>query len=199
MCGLLYAGAVRWVVRWRPVFVGVWVAGCLEPREVTVRVRPPAVDAGVSSAVTARLQSPGERCVALGVAPLGGTDQAPQVSVVRTAGIVAAGAPSCFGASGSVLLRDLLPTASYLIEMVVLDPVDWDAPLDVDRDRIVSLQDLPLPNNSEPTHICLSDPGPGRVWPPILTAAVAACRAAPVVGPCVIPMPYGGVCPVGSR
>jgi hypothetical protein len=179
---------------------GVFVAGCVESRAVTVRVRPPPVDAGgPASVVLAQLHAGGERCVALGIAPLGGTDQAPQVSVVRTAGIVASGAPSCFGPSGAVLLRDLVPAASYLLEMVVLEPTDWTGPLDADRDRIVSLQDLPLPNNSEPTYLCLSDPSRGRVWPPILAAAVAACRAAPTVGPCAIPMPYGGVCPIGSR
>lgn len=183
----------------------VCVAGCVESRAVVVRVRPPAVDAGAADGAAAApnvlplLHRGGERCVALGVAPLGGTDQAPQVSVVRTSAVVASGAPSCFGASGAVLLSGLLPAASYLIEMVVLDPPDWSGPLDVDRDRIVSLQDLPLPNNSEPTYLCLSDPAPSRVWPPILAAAAAACRAAPVAGPCAIPMPYGGVCPVGSR
>lgn len=187
------------------MLASVYVAGCVESRAVTVRVRPPAVDAGAPTDgptppnVLARLQRGGERCVALGVAPLGGTDQAPQVSVVRTSGVVASGAPSCFGPSGAVLLAGLLPTASYLIEMVVLDPPDWTGPLDVDRDRIVSLQDLPLPGNGEPTYLCLSDPTPSRVWPPILAAAASACRGAPVVGPCAIPMPYGGVCPIGSR
>lgn len=189
------------------MLASVCVAGCVESRAVTVRVRPPAVDAGAPANVLALLHRGGERCVVLGVAPLGGTDRPPQVSVVRTSAVVApvppgsdaAVPPSCFGPSGAVLLSDLLPAASYLIEMVVLDPSDWAGALDVDRDRIVSLQDLPLPNNSEPTYLCLSDPTPGRVWPPILAAAAAACRAAPVTGPCTIPMPYGGVCPVGSR
>lgn len=182
----------------------VWiVAGCADHRAVTVRVRPPALDAGAGDAaaapVTARLFAPGERCVVLGVAPLGGSDEPARVSAVRASAVVASDAPSCFGASGAVLLDGLLASASYLVEMVVLEPDGGRYALELDRERIVSLQDLPLPSNAEPTYICLSDPHADRVWPPILEAAVAACAAAPLRGPCTIPMPYGGVCPIGSR
>lgn len=178
------------------------LASCVESREVTLRIRPPATvgdDAG-APAIEAALFREGPRCVALVAAPLDTYDSTVHVTAVRTRRVVAAGAPSCFGPSGSVLLRGLNTQGRYLVEMVVLDPDDWAmAPLDLRRARIVSLQDYPPQGSPDTTFICLSDPTSSPVFQPVLEAAVARCRAAPEGPPCTLDMPVGTVCPAGSR
>lgn len=194
--------SVARTARWLPLAL----TACAGPRDVAVRIRPPAlVDAGASAdaapTVLDEIFRPGERCVALGAASLDTRDDAARVTVFRTRSIVARDAPSCLGAPGTVLVPDLLTSAEYLVEMVILEPDDYARDVEPDplRERVVSLQDLPLPGNATPGYICLSDPTRSRAWPAILRPAAAACRSAPLRDPCVLSMPYGGVCPVGSR
>ncbi len=169
--------------------------GCGTRREVTVRIRPPA-----GPEVSAEIFRPGERCVVLAAAPLDSADTTVHMTVYRAQGVVAEGAGSCFGASGAPLLEGLVPDATYLVEMVILDPDDYVPALtDPSRPRIVSLQDFPLPGNPEASYICLSDPTRSPVWRPILERAVQLCREAPIRAACVLDMPVGGVCPAGSR
>ncbi len=188
------------------VLVAVLATRCARTTDVTVRIKPPPLDPDGGSAVLDQVYAPTPRCLVFAAAPLGGTDTTVHAVAVRTAAVLppgpmAHGAPPCLGAADSVVLDGLAADTSYLVELVLLDPSDWSSPAGPDHaaSRIVSLQDYPLVGNPSTTYLCLSDPTPSRVFPPVFDLGAALCGAAPEVAGCTLDIPYGGLCPVGTR